>query len=103
MPIDLTSRYTDAPIAESSDRNGSAHPTIGLRLTSGQTPAIFSHRLTTLETLELIAYKQFNNSSYWWRIADANPRVFPLDWNPGDAIRLPGSTQTGQVSRTRKF
>ena len=103
MPVDITSRYKGLPIAHAPDDRGDIYPSIGQRLVTTLTPAPFSHRLAPLESLESLAAKQFNNSAYWWKIADANPRVFPLDWRTGDVVRLPGSAQVSMVQRSRTF
>jgi hypothetical protein len=103
MPVDISSRYRPLPVADAPDRTGITHPTIGLRLADPQTPADVVHRLKPLETLEYLAWRQYSNSRYWWRIADANPRVFPLDWTTGDAVRVPGVTQAPLVQRGRSF
>ena len=103
MPVDITSRYRGLPVQNAPDRNGVMRPTIGLRLLDELTPATFRHRLVTLETIESISFLQFSNSTYWWRIADANPRVFPLDWNPNDAMALPSTSDVTRIQRSRSF
>lgn len=103
MPVDNNSRYRTLPSIEAADAKGTTHPTIGLRLVPPPSATLFSHRMAALETLESIAQQQFNNSRYWWRIADANVRVFPLDWQTGDVIRIPSAADAGRVTRTRSF
>jgi len=103
MPVDISSRYRPLPVADAPDRTCTAHPTIGLRLAGLQTPADVVHRLKPLETLEYLAWRQYSNSQYWWRIADANPRVFPLDWTTGDAVRVPAAGRVAAVARGRSF
>ncbi len=102
MPVDISSRYANLPRLETTDQKGATHPTIGLRLAPPPGDTLFSHRMAPLETLESLAQQQFSNSRYWWRIADANVRVFPLDWQTGDVVRIPSVTN-GTVSRTRNF
>src|SRR4051812_33611561 len=41
------------------------------------------------ETLDQLAYTYYGREDLWWRIADANPRRFPLDWAPGDTLVIP--------------
>lgn len=103
MPVDISSRYRRSPAVEAPDARGNNRPTIGLRLLPQLSPALFSHRMALLETLESIAQQQFGNSRYWWRIADANPRVFPLDWQAGDVLAIPSTTDAGRVTRVRRF
>lgn len=47
------------------------------------------HVVTGGETLEQLAYTYYGREDLWWRIADANPGRFPLDWRPGDPIVIP--------------
>jgi nucleoid-associated protein YgaU len=41
------------------------------------------------ETLDLLAFKYYGREDLWWRIADANPGRFPMDWLPGDKLMIP--------------
>jgi nucleoid-associated protein YgaU len=47
------------------------------------------HVLKIGETLDQLAFTYYGREDLWWRIADANPTKFPLDWAPGDAIVIP--------------
>jgi hypothetical protein len=64
----------------------------------------YHHRVTGAEDIEYLAWRFFNASDLWWRIADANPVRFPLDLRPGDAIEIPSNDDFGRiVSRERRF
>jgi phage tail protein X len=52
-------------------------------------PDSLVHVIAAGETLDLLAYKYYGREDLWWRIADANPGRFPLDWNVGDSIVIP--------------
>jgi hypothetical protein len=41
------------------------------------------------ETLDQLAFLYYGREDLWWRIADANPTRFPLDWKPGDKLVIP--------------
>lgn len=47
------------------------------------------HRLSDTETLDQLALHYYGRDDLWWRIADANPGTFPLDFRPGDLVRVP--------------
>lgn len=103
MPVSINSRYRTLVVADSTDARGQIHPTIGLRLLTDLVPATLKYRLIGMESLEFLAWRQFGNSQHWWRIADANPRMFPLDWAAGNLVRLPTNSDVGKVQRTRGF
>jgi hypothetical protein len=103
MPVPITSRYRSLPVIQAGDGRGQPHATVAIRPNDPALPSSFRYRLSSLETLEYVAWRQFGNSQAWWRIADANPLVFPLDWRPGDPIALPAAADAGRVERTRRF
>jgi len=41
------------------------------------------------ETLDQLAFKYYGREDLWWRIADANPGRFAMDWAPGDTLVIP--------------
>ena len=105
MPVSQNSRYYGLPIYDAADAKGKVHATIAMRL-APQTPTpatVYQHILVGLETLEISASGYFHTSDSWWRIADANLPLFPLDWRPGMSLNLPGMTNSGQVVRSRRF
>ncbi len=47
------------------------------------------HTVVGGETLDELAGRYYGREDLWWRIADANPGRFPLDWRPGEVLRIP--------------
>jgi nucleoid-associated protein YgaU len=47
------------------------------------------HTIIGGETLDALAARYYGREDLWWRIADANPLRFPLDWRPGDTVVIP--------------
>lgn len=47
------------------------------------------HTIVGNETLDQLAFTYYGREDLWWRIADANPGKFPLDWQPGDTLLVP--------------
>ncbi len=52
-------------------------------------PDSLVHVIIGSETLDQLAYRYYGREDLWWRIADANPTAFPLDWKPGDTLVIP--------------
>lgn len=52
-------------------------------------PDSLVHVIIGGETLDQLAYQYYGREDLWWRIADANPGKFPLDWKPGDTLVIP--------------
>ena len=52
-------------------------------------PDAVRHTIRGRETLDALAHRYYGREDLWWRIADANPDVFPLDLRPGDVITIP--------------
>jgi hypothetical protein len=105
MPVSANSRYYGLRIYEATDAEGEVHATVAMRLapTAPTPPTVYQRVLVGLETLEYAAWDYYRASDAWWRIADANPLVFPLDWRPGMRLNLPAATNKGRVERTRRF
>lgn len=86
MAVSLYSRYYKLDKVEV---NGQA--SLSQRLT--EPPAVVSgsitHTLVGTETLDQLAGKYYGREDLWWRIADANPNKFPLDWQAGDTVVIP--------------
>lgn len=99
MPVTSNSRYARVPVVEAPDASGEAKAAIGIRPYDSGLPVVVSERLTGLDTIEYLAWKNYRNSAYWWRIADANPLRFPLDWAAGDMVALPSDVEVGRVER----
>lgn len=47
------------------------------------------HEVIGGETLDALAKLYYGREDLWWRIADANPRRHPLDWQAGDRLVIP--------------
>jgi hypothetical protein len=52
-------------------------------------PDALIHIIVGGESLDQLAYNYYGREDLWWRIADANPTRFPLDWIPGDRLVIP--------------
>ena len=52
-------------------------------------PDCVYHVLIGGETLDQLARKYYGREDLWWRIADANPRRFAYDWQPGEVLMIP--------------
>jgi hypothetical protein len=104
MPVSSDSRYFGLTVFDALDSEGKSHPSIAMRLEpTEQSSVIYQHTVAALETLEYLAWRCYHSSEDWWRIADANPPIFPLDWRPGSVVNLPVSTEPGSLDRTRRF
>lgn len=104
MPVSSNSRYFGLPVFDAPDSEGESHPSIAMRgAPAGQPPVVYQHTVSALETLEYLAWRCYHSSEAWWRIADANPPIFPLDWRPGSVVALPVTTERGRAERTRRF
>ena len=103
MPVDVTSRYWalesyDAPAPGGTTTALPIRPNVELRADE-----LINHRLTGVETLEYLAWRYYGRSSAWWRVADANPLKFPLDFQPGVAVKIAPAGTINRVLRTRNF
>jgi hypothetical protein len=52
-------------------------------------PDSLIHTIIGSETMDQLAKRYYGREDLWWRIADANPRRFSLDWQPGDQLVIP--------------
>lgn len=96
MPVSRYSRYYGLPRMELGGRvslvQRPAAPT--------ETPAdSISHMLVGGETLHQLAARYYGREDLWWRIADANPGRFPLDWRPGETVVIPPIRIATRVAR----
>lgn len=105
MPVSSTSRYVGLPIYDAIDDHGVSRPTVGLRPSAPAAPgtAMYRHLVTGTETIEYLAFRYYGSSDSWWRIAEANGLVFPLDLVPGMTVNIPGAGEVGLIVRTRRF
>lgn len=105
MPVAIRSRYAATAIRQAPDHDGVARAMLPARLYAAAPPAAgrSRHMLTGTETLETLSWRYGGNSDGWWRVADANRLVFPLDWRPGDVVDIIGSGDAGRIVRDRRF
>lgn len=103
MPVASTSRYAGLPVIEAPDAQGTTHPSIAIRPLPANPAVAYQRTIAALDTLETLSFSTYHSSVAWWRIADVNPPVYPLDWRPGDVVALPSNVNAGRVVRTRRF
>jgi hypothetical protein len=86
MPVNIYSRYHGLKALEIRGR-------LSLEQRPIQTVNTYSdglvHTLKRGETLDMLAARYYGREDLWWRIADANPNQFYLDWEPGDNLNIP--------------
>jgi len=105
MGLSITSRYWGQAVYSAPAPDGSPRATVAIRRHAAP-PADavdYRHRVTGVEDVEYLAWRFYDNSETWWRIADANPVAFPLDLRPGNTISVPTTEQVGRISRDRVF
>jgi nucleoid-associated protein YgaU len=103
MPVGPLSRYAKVPVAAALDADGVERPTIGIRPQPAPAFSSRTHIVKAGETFEYLAWLYYKRSDAWWRIADANPRVFPHQVEPGMSLLIPSGDAVGRVERTRRF
>jgi hypothetical protein len=104
MAVAPGSRYDSLAIFDVADAQGEVHATVAIRPNPTTAPAAtYQRTVAVVDTLESLAWSCYHSSQAWWRIADANPRVFPLDWRPADVVVIPVLSTSGLVQRTRRF
>lgn len=86
MPVSIYSRYYGLDTVE---ENGRISLSQRLSLPAEAYPDSLIHTIVGYETLDQLAAHYYGREDLWWRIADANPSRFPLDWQPGDTIVIP--------------
>ena len=96
MPVSRYSRYHGLPQVEQG-----GVVSLALRpATPGETPGdSIAHVLIGGETFDLLAARYYGRADLWWRIADANPKRFPLDWRPGETVIIPPIRIATRVAR----
>lgn len=58
------------------------------------------HTVVGGETLDQLASVYYGREDLWWRIADANPGRFSLDWKPGETLAIPPIRVATRMPRT---
>ncbi|HXQ45346.1 MAG TPA: LysM domain-containing protein [Caulobacteraceae bacterium] len=86
MAISLSSRYAGLATVVIGGQ-----PSLALRPAPPAQPMPDSllHVVAAGETLGSLAYAYYGREDLWWRIADANPGRYALDWSPGDTLVIP--------------
>ena len=101
MPVDVRSRYWALPSYEAPTPDGPT-PSLPIRPNAEIDEAdLVNHRLSGVETVEYLAWRYYGRSATWWRIADANPLVFPLDYRTGATVHVAPAGSINRVLRTR--
>jgi hypothetical protein len=102
VPIPPSSRYRQLDVYQAPDAAGTHHPTVPIRrdlsVGTGQ-PRV--HVVVAGDTMESLAHTYLEASDKWWVIADANPRMFPLDLVPGSPVIIPTVDNLGRIDRRR--
>lgn len=99
MPVSVRSRYWNQPGTAGADASQRALP-IRRPLVPPE-GATVPHVVSATDGVESIAAHYYGRSDAWWRIADANPLRFPLDWERGEKLGIPPRIGIGRVVRTR--
>lgn len=86
MPVSIYSRYYGLPTTE---LEGSTCLAQRPEVVPIVYPDSLQHVVVGGETLDELAARYYGRADLWWRIADANPGRFPLDWQPGDSLVIP--------------
>lgn len=103
MPVEPSSRYREQQAHLAPDADGAAHPAIPARWGTGTATEVVYHTLAAGESFETLADEFFGSSALWWRIADANPLVFPLALVPGTVLAIPSGGSRSGPPRTRSW
>lgn len=103
MPVDPLSRYRSEAPLEAPDAAGRSHPALPARWGTGRPTGAVFHTLAAGESFEVLAERFLGSSALWWRIADANPLVFPLALVPGTVVAIPSAATQPGPTRTRDW
>ncbi|MGE3620671.1 MAG: hypothetical protein AB7L84_09425 [Acidimicrobiia bacterium] len=103
MPTDQTSRYRHEAPHHAPDSSGTPRAAVPARWGTGGPTAIVYHTIAAGETFEVLAHRHLGSSALWWRIADANPRLFPLALTPGTVVAIPTGNAVAGPPRTRSW
>jgi nucleoid-associated protein YgaU len=85
MAVSIYSRYHGL---ETVEEDGNLSLAQRLLPTPEEFPDSLTHTIVGGETLEQLAARYYGREDLWWRIADANPGRFPLDWQPGEVLSV---------------
>ena len=101
MPVSVRSRYWNQATIAVAGPDGPSTALPVRRTLAVPEGATVSHVVNALDGVESLAAQFYGRSDVWWRIADANPPRFPLDFVPGERIEMPQRIGIGRVVRTR--
>ena len=96
MPLSIYSRYAQVNVEEID-----GEITLAQRALDPDPPVdgdSLLHVLVGGETLDSLAKVYYGNEELWWRIADANPTRFALEWLPGETLVIPPIVTATRVS-----
>lgn len=98
------SRYRGQAAYPAAGRDGMVRATVPARpLPPPPLGTPYLHTVIAGDTIESLAQRFLGASELWWRIADANPAMFPADLQPGSVLAIPTGPAPGLVVRTRSF
>ncbi len=105
MPVNVLSRYYNLDVYLAPGPDQVNRPTIAVRVSTPPAAGvtIYRHLVSGVETIEYLAWRYYGDSSFWWRIAEANSLQYPFDLRPGGYINIPGANDLGTVVRNRSF
>jgi hypothetical protein len=84
------SRYAGQATITVPQDDGTTRP-LGVPRVALVLPTAITYRVRDGDRLDLLAAAALNDSTGWWRIADANPSADALtDTQPGTVIGIPG-------------
>jgi len=84
------SRYAGQATITVPQDDGTTRP-LGVPRVALALAAAITYQVRDGDRLDLLAVAAANDSTGWWRIADANPSADPLaDTQPGTVIGIPG-------------
>jgi phage tail protein X len=104
MPVKPDSRFAALPTLTVTAPDGTRRQVIGLPLRrppAAEEPV--RHRLVQGELIDALARRYYGDEGLWWRILDANPAVYPLDFEPGELLAVPLPGPATRATRARKF
>ncbi len=97
MATSIHSRYRNLETLEVADKLSLASRPVP---DSTGTSGAILHTVVGRETLDQLARKYYGREDLWWRIADANPTRFPLDWEAGDVLVIPSPARATRTTRS---
>jgi hypothetical protein len=101
MSVSIRSRYWNQQMVEAPHGGGT---TVSLPVRRPLRPLeenTVPHVVHGTDTVESVAAQYYGRSDLWWQVADATPPRFPLDFVPGERLRVPSRVGVGRVELTR--